>query len=43
MTDKVLEVMARYDNICKYIHLPVQSGSSDGAETHEPRLRPGMV
>ncbi len=28
MTDKVLEVMARYDNICKYIHLPVQSGSS---------------
>ena len=29
MTDKVLEVMARHDNICKYIHLPVQSGSSD--------------
>ncbi len=28
MTDKVLAVMARYDNICKYIHLPVQSGSS---------------
>ena len=28
MTDKVLEVMARYSNICKYIHLPVQSGSS---------------
>jgi tRNA-2-methylthio-N6-dimethylallyladenosine synthase len=28
MTDKVLVVMARYDNICKYIHLPVQSGSS---------------
>lgn len=28
MIDKVLEVMARYDNICKYIHLPVQSGSS---------------
>ena len=28
MTDKVLEVMATYDNICKYIHLPVQSGSS---------------
>jgi tRNA-2-methylthio-N6-dimethylallyladenosine synthase len=28
MTDKVLEVMAKYDNICKYIHLPVQSGSS---------------
>lgn len=29
MTDKVLAVMARHDNICKYIHLPVQSGSSD--------------
>ena len=28
MTDKVLVVMARYENICKYIHLPVQSGSS---------------
>ncbi|MCB0769328.1 MAG: tRNA (N6-isopentenyl adenosine(37)-C2)-methylthiotransferase MiaB [Flavobacteriales bacterium] len=28
MTDKVLKVMARYDNICKYIHLPVQSGST---------------
>lgn len=29
MTDEVLHVMAKYDNICKYIHLPVQSGSSD--------------
>ncbi len=29
MTDKVLAVMARHDNICKYIHLPVQSGSSE--------------
>ena len=29
MTDKVLEVMARYPNICKYVHLPVQSGSSN--------------
>ena len=28
MTDKVLAVMAKYRNICKYIHLPVQSGSS---------------
>ena len=28
MTDEVLHVMAKYDNICKYIHLPVQSGSS---------------
>lgn len=29
MTDEVLHTMARYDNICKYIHLPVQSGNTD--------------
>lgn len=29
MTDEVLHVMAKYDNICKYIHLPVQSGNSE--------------
>ena len=28
MTDEVLHTMARHKNICKYIHLPVQSGSS---------------
>ncbi len=28
ITDEVLYTMARYENICKYIHLPVQSGSS---------------
>jgi tRNA-2-methylthio-N6-dimethylallyladenosine synthase len=28
MTDEVLQAMADYSNICKYIHLPVQSGSS---------------
>ena len=28
MTDAVLHVMKRHDNICKSIHLPVQSGSS---------------
>lgn len=27
-TDEVLEVMAEYSNICPYIHLPVQSGST---------------
>ena len=43
MTDKVLEVMSRYDNICKYIHLPVQSGSSAVLAAHEPGLRPGLV
>jgi len=28
MSLDVLKVMAKYDNICKYIHLPVQSGSN---------------
>lgn len=28
ITDEVLHVMAKYENICKYIHLPVQSGST---------------
>ena len=27
MTLKVIEVMAKHKNICKYIHLPIQSGS----------------
>ncbi|MBC9812270.1 tRNA (N6-isopentenyl adenosine(37)-C2)-methylthiotransferase MiaB [Crocinitomicaceae bacterium CZZ-1] len=29
MTDDVLEVMAKYENICEYIHLPVQSGNTE--------------
>jgi tRNA-2-methylthio-N6-dimethylallyladenosine synthase len=28
ITDDVLHTMAKYENICKYIHLPVQSGNS---------------
>ncbi len=28
ITDEVLHTMVKYENICKYIHLPVQSGNS---------------
>ena len=28
ISDEVLEVIARHDNICRHIHLPVQSGSN---------------
>ena len=28
MTDDVLYTMAKYENICNYVHLPVQSGST---------------
>jgi tRNA-2-methylthio-N6-dimethylallyladenosine synthase len=28
ITDDVLHTIAKYENICKYIHLPVQSGNS---------------
>jgi tRNA-2-methylthio-N6-dimethylallyladenosine synthase len=28
ITDEVLYTMAKYENICKYIHLPAQSGNS---------------
>lgn len=33
MTDEVLHVIANYANVCKYIHLPVQSGSNAVLET----------
>lgn len=29
MTDDFLEVMAKYENVCEYIHLPVQSGNTE--------------
>ncbi|WP_165022389.1 tRNA (N6-isopentenyl adenosine(37)-C2)-methylthiotransferase MiaB [Dysgonomonas sp. ZJ279] len=28
MNDETLETIAKYDNLCKFIHLPVQTGSS---------------
>jgi tRNA-2-methylthio-N6-dimethylallyladenosine synthase len=28
ISDKLIQTIAKYENICKYIHLPVQSGSS---------------
>jgi tRNA-2-methylthio-N6-dimethylallyladenosine synthase len=28
ISDELLNVIARYDNVCKYIHLPVQAGST---------------
>ncbi len=39
MKDKVLHVIADYDNVCKYIHLPVQSGSNAVLE----RMRRGYT
>ena len=29
LTDNVLQIMAKYNNVCKNIHLPVQSGSTN--------------
>jgi len=29
LTDEVAEVIAKYENICSYIHLPVQSGNNE--------------
>jgi tRNA-2-methylthio-N6-dimethylallyladenosine synthase len=37
LTDDLLHTMARHDNICKHIHLPVQSGSSSVLERMKRR------
>ncbi|MFR9166754.1 MAG: tRNA (N6-isopentenyl adenosine(37)-C2)-methylthiotransferase MiaB [Dysgonomonas sp.] len=37
MTDETLEVIAKYDNLCKFIHLPVQSGSTKILEVMKRR------
>ncbi len=29
LTDDVAEIIAKYDNICNYIHLPIQSGNNE--------------
>ncbi len=39
MKDKVLHIIANYQNVCKYIHLPVQSGSNAVLE----RMRRGYT
>ncbi len=31
-SNQVIDIMAKYDNICNYIHLPVQSGSNNMLE-----------
>ena len=36
MSDETLQVIAEMPNVCKHIHLPVQSGSSPYPETDEP-------
>ncbi|MCL5268255.1 MAG: tRNA (N6-isopentenyl adenosine(37)-C2)-methylthiotransferase MiaB [Bacteroidetes bacterium] len=33
LSDKLIDTIAGHDNLCKYIHLPVQSGSSRVLET----------
>jgi len=35
MSLDVIHVMAKHKNICKYLHLPVQSGSNTSANVHE--------
>jgi len=38
ISDEVIETMAAYDNICKHIHLPVQSGCSETEEDHRETM-----
>ena len=40
LSDKLLQVMAEYDNICKSIHLPVQSGSATMLKKMNRRYTP---
>ncbi len=43
MTDDVLEMMAKYENICSSIHLPVQSGNTNVLGKNESWLFPRVV
>ncbi len=38
MSDETLQVIAEMPNVCKHIHLPVQSGSSPHPEADEPQV-----
>ena len=35
MTDQVINIISKHKNICNYIHLPVQSGSSKILKAYE--------
>ena len=35
MSLEVIKIMAKYENICNYIHLPVQSGSNSVLKGYE--------
>lgn len=41
ISDELIETMARYDNICEHIHLPVQSGSDRLLEKMRRRYTSG--
>ena len=41
ISDKLIDTMARYDNICEHIHLPVQSGSDRLLEKMRRRYTSG--
>lgn len=43
MSDETLQVIADMPNVCKHIHLPVQSGKQPHPEADEPQVRPRVV
>lgn len=43
LSDEVLHVMARRENLCRAIHLPAQSGQHADAGVDEPKIHPRVV